>query len=170
MPASQDILDKLTACKSPWHCTKKEVPNNNEIVLCAYYTGENSKDNHIKGYKVIVAQYHNLKIDNGNYKEVWTYFQFNDEFGNPNTYTDSRKFINNSKFIADDDIRVSSELLDMIDRSSNSNSSKNKANEKNLAQAKQDSPDNISTVFCAYNVQRHASTEPDYWMRIPTII
>ena len=50
------ILGKLSsACCSPWKSTYVELPEYNTIVLAAYYTGEESSINPVKGYKIYLA-------------------------------------------------------------------------------------------------------------------
>ena len=153
MATSQEILDKLNKCKAPWHCSKKELPPLNTLILCAYYTGESSNMNHLKGYKLVISYRYTLKNDAGIEKDLWLVFPFINNLSNANNYSDARIFSNTCCFETDKETTDS--FLKTTDKCPG------QANgEQNIVTA-----NNFGVYFTCFK----PCSVPNYWMFIPDI-
>ena len=163
------ILSRLSsACCSPWKSTYVELPEYNTIVLAAYYTGEESSINPVKGYKIYLAMLY--KSENTN-KDTWCIMtnsgsKVNYDFSistidekstswslpTPFTYKNTQemdKFFGYSRDITDRIIKSSLDKNDSLD-------------EQEIQQAKL-----LSTTLSLS--QKDLDTAPMFWMYIPQI-
>ena len=157
------ILGKLSsACCSPWKSTYVELPEYNTIVLAAYYTGEESSINLVKGYKIYLAILYKSKDTN---KGTWCImtnsgskvnYNFSistiDEKSTPFTYKNTQemdKFFGYSRDITDRIIKSSLDKNDSLD-------------EQEIQQAQ-----TLSTTLSLS--QKDLDTAPMFWMYIPQI-
>lgn len=157
------ILGKLSsACCSPWKSTYVELPEYNTIVLAAYYTGEESSINPVKGYKIYLAILYKSKDTN---KDTWCImtnsgskvnYNFSistiDERSTPFTYKNTQemdKFFGYSRDITDRIIKSSLDKNDSLD-------------EQEIQQLRA-----LSTTLSLS--QKDLDTAPMFWMYIPQI-
>ena len=157
------ILSKLSsACCSPWKSTYVELPEYNTIVLAAYYTGEESSINPVKGYKIYLAILYKSKDTN---KATWCImtnsgskvnYNFSistiDEKSTPFTYKNTKemdKFFGYSRDITDRIIKSSLDKNDSLD-------------EQEIQQLRA-----LSTTLSLS--QKDLDTAPMFWMYIPQI-
>ena len=157
------ILGKLSsACCSPWKSTYVELPEYNTIVLAAYYTGEESSINPVKGYKIYLAILYKSKDTN---KDTWCImtnsgskvnYNFSistiDEKSTPFTYKNTQemdKFFGYSRDITDRIIKSSLDKNDSLD-------------EQEIQQLRA-----LSTTLSLS--QKDLDTAPMFWMYIPQI-
>ena len=157
------ILGKLSsACCSPWKSTYVELPEYNTIVLAAYYTGEESSINPVKGYKMYLAILYK-SIDTN--KDTWRImtnagskvnYNFSisaiDEKSTPFTYKNTKemdKFFGYSRDITDRIIKSSLDKNDSLD-------------EQEIQQLRA-----LSTTLSLS--QKDLNTAPMFWMYIPQI-
>ena len=157
------ILGKLSsACCSPWKSTYVELPEYNTIVLAAYYTGEESSINPVKGYKIYLAILYKSKDTN---KDTWRImtnsgskvnYNFSisaiDEKSTPFTYKNTKemdKFFGYSRDITDRIIKSSLDKNDSLD-------------EQEIQQLRA-----LSTTLSLS--QKDLDTAPMFWMYIPQI-
>lgn len=157
------ILSKLSsACCSPWKSTYVELPEYNTIVLAAYYTGEESYMNPVKGYKIYLAMLYK-SIDTN--KDTWCImtnsgskvnYDFSisiiDEKSTPFTYKNTQemdKFFGYSHDITDRIIKSSLDKNDSLD-------------EQEIQQLRA-----LSTTLSLS--QKDLDTAPMFWMYIPQI-
>ena len=157
------ILGKLSsACCSPWKSTYVELPEYNTIVLAAYYTGEESSINPVKGYKIYLAILYK-SIDTS--KDTWCImtnsgskvnYNFSisaiDEKSTPFTYKNTQemdKFFGYSRDITDRIIKSSLDKNDSLD-------------EQEIQQLRA-----LSTTLSLS--QKDLDTAPMFWMYIPQI-
>ena len=157
------ILGKLSsACCSPWKSTYVELPEYNTIVLAAYYTGEESSINPVKGYKIYLAMLYK-SIDTN--KDTWCImtnsgskvnYDFSistiDEISTPFTYKNTQemdKFFGYSRDITDRIIKSSLDKNDSLD-------------EQEIQQLRA-----LSTTLSLS--QKDLDTAPMFWMYIPQI-
>ena len=157
------ILGKLSsACCSPWKSTYVELPEYNTIVLAAYYTGEESSINPVKGYKIYLAVLYKSKDTN---KDTWCImtnsgskvnYNFSistiDEKSTPFTYKNTQemdKFFGYSRDITDRIIKSSLDKNDSLD-------------EQEIQQLRA-----LSTTLSLS--QKDLDTAPMFWMYIPQI-
>lgn len=157
------ILGKLSsACCSPWKSTYVELPEYNTIVLAAYYTGEESSINPVKGYKIYLAILYKSKDTN---KDTWCImtnsgskvnYNFSistiDEKSTPFTYKNTKemdKFFGYSRDITDRIIKSSLDKNDSLD-------------EQEIQQLRA-----LSTTLSLS--QKDLDTAPMFWMYIPQI-
>lgn len=157
------ILGKLSsACCSPWKSTYVELPEYNTIVLAAYYTGEESSINPVKGYKIYLAILYK-SIDTN--KDMWRImtnagskvnYNFSisaiDEKSTPFTYKNTQemdKFFGYSRDITDRIIKSSLDKNDSLD-------------EQEIQQLRA-----LSTTLSLS--QKDLDTAPMFWMYIPQI-
>ena len=157
------ILGKLSsACCSPWKSTYVELPEYNTIVLAAYYTGEESSINPVKGYKIYLAILYESKDTN---KDTWCImtnsgskvnYNFSistiDEKSTPFTYKNTQemdKFFGYSRDITDRIIKSSLDKNDSLD-------------EQEIQQLRA-----LSTTLSLS--QKDLDTAPMFWMYIPQI-
>ena len=157
------ILGKLSsACCSPWKSTYVELPEYNTIVLAAYYTGEESSINPVKGYKIYLAILYKSKDTN---KDTWCImtnsgskvnYNFSistiDEKSTPFTYKNTQemdKFLGYSRDITDRIIKSSLDKNDSLD-------------EQEIQQLRA-----LSTTLSLS--QKDLDTAPMFWMYIPQI-
>lgn len=157
------ILGKLSgACCSPWKSTYVELPEYNTIVLAAYYTGEESSINPVKGYKIYLAILYK-SIDTN--KDTWRImtnsgskvnYNFSisaiDEKSTPFTYKNTQemdKFFGYSRDITDRIIKSSLDKNDSLD-------------EQEIQQLRA-----LSTTLSLS--QKDLDTAPMFWMHIPQI-
>ena len=157
------ILGKLSsACCSPWKSTYVELPEYNTIVLAAYYTGEESSINPVKGYKIYLAILYKSKDTN---KATWCImtnsgskvnYNFSistiDEKSTPFTYKNTQemdKFFGYSRDITDRIIKSSLDKNDSLD-------------EQEIQQLRA-----LSTTLSLS--QKDLDTAPMFWMYIPQI-
>ena len=157
------ILSKLSsACCSPWKSTYVELPEYNTIVLAAYYTGEESSINPVKGYKIYLAILYK-SIDTN--KDTWRImtnagskvnYNFSisaiDEKSTPFTYKNTKemdKFFGYSRDITDRIIKSSLDKNDSLD-------------EQEIQQLRA-----LSTTLSLS--QKDLDTAPMFWMYIPQI-
>ena len=157
------ILSKLSsACCSPWKSTYVELPEYNTIVLAAYYTGEESSINPVKGYKIYLAILYK-SIDTN--KDTWCImtnsgskvnYNFSisaiDEKSTPFTYKNTKemdKFFGYSRDITDRIIKSSLDKNDSLD-------------EQEIQQLRA-----LSTTLSLS--QKDLDTAPMFWMYIPQI-
>lgn len=157
------ILGKLSsACCSPWKSTYVELPEYNTIVLAAYYTGEESSINPVKGYKIYLAILYK-SIDTN--KDTWCImtnsgskvnYNFSisaiDEKSTPFTYKNTQemdKFFGYSRDITDRIIKSSLDKNDSLD-------------EQEIQQLRA-----LSTTLSLS--QKDLDTAPMFWMYIPQI-
>ena len=157
------ILGKLSgACCSPWKSTYVELPEYNTIVLAAYYTGEESVMNPVKGYKIYLAMLYKSEDTN---KDTWCImtnsgskvnYDFSiriiDEKSTPFTYKNTKemdKFFGHSRDITDRIIKSSLDKNDSLD-------------EQEIQQLRA-----LSTTLSLS--QKDLDTAPMFWMYIPQI-
>ena len=157
------ILSKLSsACCSPWKSTYVELPEYNTIVLAAYYTGEESSINPVKGYKIYLAMLYKSEDTN---KDTWCImtnsgskvnYNFSisaiDEKSTPFTYKNTKemdKFFGYSRDITDRIIKSSLDKNDSLD-------------EQEIQQLRA-----LSTTLSLS--QKDLDTAPMFWMYIPQI-
>ena len=157
------ILGRLSsACCSPWKSTYVELPEYNTIVLAAYYTGEESSINPVKGYKIYLAILYKSKDTN---KDTWCImtnsgskvnYNFSistiDEKSTPFTYKNTQemdKFFGYSRDITDRIIKSSLDKNDSLD-------------EQEIQQLRA-----LSTILSLS--QKDLDTAPMFWMYIPQI-
>ena len=157
------ILGRLSsACCSPWKSTYVELPEYNTIVLAAYYTGEESSINPVKGYKIYLAILYK-SIDTN--KDTWRImtnagskvnYNFSistiDEKSTPFTYKNTKemdKFFGHSRDITDRIIKSSLDKNDSLD-------------EQEIQQLRA-----LSTTLSLS--QKDLDTAPMFWMYIPQI-
>lgn len=157
------ILGKLSsACCSPWKSTYVELPEYNTIVLAAYYTGEESSMNPVKGYKIYLAILYKSEDTN---KDTWCImtnsgskvnYNFSistiDEKSTPFTYKNTKemdKFFGYSRDITDRIIKSSLDKNDSLD-------------EQEIQQLRA-----LSTTLSLS--QKDLDTAPMFWMYIPQI-
>ena len=157
------ILGKLSsACCSPWKSTYVELPEYNTIVLAAYYTGEESSINPVKGYKMYLAILYKSEDTN---KDTWCImtnsgskvnYNFSirtiDEKYTPFTYKNTKemdKFFGHSRDITDRIIKSSLDKNDSLD-------------EQEIQQLRA-----LSTTLSLS--QKDLDTAPMFWMYIPQI-
>ena len=157
------ILGKLSsACCSPWKSTYVELPEYNTIVLAAYYTGEESSINPVKGYKIYLAILYK-SIDTN--KDTWCImtnsgskvnYNFSlstiDEKSTPFTFKNTQemdKFFGYSRDITDRIIKSSLDKNDSLD-------------EQEIQQLRA-----LSTTMSLS--QKDLDTAPMFWMYIPQI-
>ena len=157
------ILGKLSsACCSPWKSTYVELPEYNTIVLAAYYTGEESSINPVKGYKIYLAILYK-SIDTN--KDTWRImtnagskvnYNFSistiDEKSTPFTYKNTKemdKFFGYSRDITDRIIKSSLDKNDSLE-------------EQEIQQLRA-----LSTTLSLS--QKDLDTAPMFWMYIPQI-
>ena len=157
------ILGKLSsACCSQWKSTYVELPEYNTIVLAAYYTGEESSINPVKGYKIYLAILYKSKDTN---KDTWhimtnsgskVNYNFSisaiDEKSTPFTYKNTKemdKFFGYSRDITDRIIKSSLDKNDSLD-------------EQEIQQLRA-----LSTTLSLS--QKDLDTAPMFWMYIPQI-
>ena len=157
------ILGKLSsACCSPWKSTYVELPEYNTIVLAAYYTGEESSINPVKGYKIYLAMMYK-SIDTN--KDTWCImtnsgskvnYDFSistiDEKSTPFTFKNTQemdKFFGHSRDITDRIIKSSLDKNDSLD-------------EQEIQQLRA-----LSTTLPLS--QKDLDTAPMFWMYIPQI-
>lgn len=157
------ILGKLSsACCSPWKSTYVELPEYNTIVLAAYYTGEESSINPVKGYKIYLAMLYK-SIDTN--KDTWCImtnsgskvnYDFSiriiDEKSTPFTFKNTQemdKFFGHSRDITDRIIKSSLDKNDTLD-------------EQEIQQLRA-----LSTTLSLS--QKDLDTAPMFWMYIPQI-
>lgn len=157
------ILGKLSsACCSPWKSTYVELPEYNTIVLAAYYTGEESSINPVKGYKIYLAMLYK-SIDTN--KDTWCImtnsgskvnYDFSistiDEKSTPFTFKNTQemdKFFGHSRDITDRIIKSSLDKNDSLD-------------EQEIQQLRA-----LSTTLSLS--QKDLDTAPMFWMYIPQI-
>lgn len=157
------ILGKLSsACCSPWKSTYVELPEYNTIVLAAYYTGEESSINPVKGYKIYLAILYKSEDTN---KDTWCImtnsgskvnYNFSisiiDEKSTPFTYKNTQemdKFFGYSRDITDRIIKSSLDKNDSLD-------------EQEIQQLRA-----LSTTLSLS--QKDLDTAPMFWMYIPQI-
>lgn len=157
------ILGKLSsACCSPWKSTYVELPEYNTIVLAAYYTGEESSINPVKGYKIYLAMLYK-SIDTN--KDTWCImtnsgskvnYDFSisiiDEKSTPFTFKNTQemdKFFGHSHDITDRIIKSSLDKNDSLD-------------EQEIQQLRA-----LSTTLSLS--QKDLDTAPMFWMYIPQI-
>ena len=157
------ILGKLSsACCSPWKSTYVELPEYNTIVLAAYYTGEESSINPVKGYKIYLAILYK-SIDTN--KDTWCImtnsgskvnYNFSlstiDEKSTPFTFKNTQemdKFFGYSRDITDRIIKSSLDKNDSLD-------------EQEIQQLRA-----LSTTLSLS--QKDLDTAPMFWMYIPQI-
>ena len=157
------ILGRLSsACCSPWKSTYVELPEYNTIVLAAYYTGEESSINPVKGYKIYLAILYK-SIDTN--KDTWRImtnagskvnYNFSisaiDEKSTPFTYKNTKemdKFFGYSRDITDRIIKSSLDKNDSLD-------------EQEIQQLRA-----LSTTLSLS--QKDLDTAPMFWMYIPQI-
>ena len=157
------ILGKLSsACCSPWKSTYVELPEYNTIVLAAYYTGEESSINPVKGYKIYLAMLYK-SIDTN--KDTWCImtnsgskvnYNFSistiDEKSTPFTFKNTQemdKFFGYSRDITDRIIKSSLDKNDSLD-------------EQEIQQLRA-----LSTTLSLS--QKDLDTAPMFWMYIPQI-
>ena len=157
------ILGKLSsACCSPWKSTYVELPEYNTIVLAAYYTGEESVMNPVKGYKIYLAMLYKSEDTN---KDKWCImtnsgskvnYDFSisiiDEKSTPFTYKNTQemdKFFGHSCDITDRIIKSSLDKNDSLD-------------EQEIQQLRA-----LSTTLSLS--QKDLDTAPMFWMYIPQI-
>ena len=157
------ILGKLSsACCSPWKSTYVELPEYNTIVLAAYYTGEESYMNPVKGYKIYLAMLYKSEDTN---KDTWCImtnsgskvnYDFSiriiDEKSTPFTFKNTQemdKFFGHSRDITDRIIKSSLDKNDTLD-------------EQEIQQLRA-----LSTTLSLS--QKDLDTAPMFWMYIPQI-
>lgn len=157
------ILGKLSsACCSPWKSTYVELPEYNTIVLAAYYTGEESSINPVKGYKIYMAMLYKSEDTN---KDTWCImtnsgskvnYNFSistiDEKSTPFTYKNTQemdKFFGYSRDITDRIIKSSLDKNDSLD-------------EQEIQQLRA-----LSTTLSLS--QKDLDSAPMFWMYIPQI-
>ena len=157
------ILSKLSsACCSPWKSTYVELPEYNTIVLAAYYTGEESSINPVKGYKIYLAMLYK-SIDTN--KDTWCImtnsgskvnYDFSSstigEMSTPFTFKNTQemdKFFGYSRDITDRIIKSSLDKNDTLD-------------EQEIQQLRA-----LSTTLSLS--QKDLDTAPMFWMYIPQI-
>lgn len=157
------ILGKLSSgCCSPWKSTYVELPEYNTIVLAAYYTGEESSINPVKGYKIYLAMLYK-SIDTN--KDTWCImtnsgskvnYDFSistiDEKSTPFTFKNTQemdKFFGHSCDITDRIIKSSLDKNDTLD-------------EQEIQQLRA-----LSTTLSLS--QKDLDTAPMFWMYIPQI-
>lgn len=157
------ILGKLSsACCSPWKSTYVELPEYNTIVLAAYYTGEESSINPVKGYKIYLAMLYK-SIDTN--KDTWCIMtnsgsKVNYDFSistigeksTPFTFKNTQemdKFFGYSRDITDRIIKSSLDKNDSLD-------------EQEIQQLRA-----LSTTLSLS--QKDLDTAPMFWMYIPQI-
>lgn len=157
------ILGKLSsACCSPWKSTYVELPEYNTIVLAAYYTGEESYMNPVKGYKIYLAMLYKSEDTN---KDTWCImtnsgskvnYDFSisiiDEKSTPFTFKNTQemdKFFGHSCDITDRIIKSSLDKNDSLD-------------EQEIQQLRA-----LSTTLSLS--QKDLDTAPMFWMYIPQI-
>ena len=157
------ILGKLSSgCCSPWKSTYVELPEYNTIVLAAYYTGEESSINPVKGYKIYLAMLYK-SIDTN--KDTWCImtnsgskvnYDFSistiDEKSTPFTFKNTQemdKFFGHSCDITDRIIKSSFDKNDSLD-------------EQEIQQLRA-----LSTTLSLS--QKDLDTAPMFWMYIPQI-
>lgn len=157
------ILSKLSsACCSPWKSTYVELPEYNTIVLAAYYTGEESSMNPVKGYKIYLAVLYKSEDTNKGMWRIMTNsgskvnYNFSisaiDEKSTPFTYKNTQemdKFFGYSRDITDRIIKNSLDKNDSLD-------------EQEIQQAQL-----LSTTLSLS--QKDLDTAPMFWMYIPQI-
>lgn len=157
------ILGKLSsACCSPWKSTYVELPEYNTIVLAAYYTGEESSINPVKGYKIYLAiLYKSIDTNKGTWcimtnsgSKVNYNFSIStiDEKSTPFTYKNTKemdKFFGHSCDITDRIIKSSLDKNDTLD-------------EQEIQQLRA-----LSTTLLLS--QKDLDTAPMFWMYIPQI-
>lgn len=157
------ILSKLSsACCSPWKSTYVELPEYNTIVLAAYYTGEESSINPVKGYKIYLAMLYKSEDTN---KDTWCImtnsgskvnYNFSistiDEKSTPFTFKNTKdmdKFFGYSRDITDRIIKSSLDKNDSLD-------------EQEIQQLRA-----LSTILSLS--QKDLDSAPMFWMYIPQI-
>ena len=157
------ILSKLSSAScSPWKSTYVELPEYNTIVLAAYYTGEESSMNPVKGYKIYLALMYKNEDTN---KDTWCImtnfgskvnYNFSistiDEKSTPFTYKNTKdmdKFFGYSRDITDRIIKNSLDKNDSLD-------------EQEIQQARL-----LSTTLALS--QKDLDSAPMFWMHIPQI-
>ena len=157
------ILGKLSSgCCSPWKSTYVELPEYNTIVLAAYYTGEESSINPVKGYKIYLAILYKSEDTS---KDTWCImtnsgskvnYNFSistiDEKSAPFTYKNTKemdKFFGYSRDITDRIIKSSLDKNDSLD-------------EQEIQQLRA-----LSTTLSLS--QKDLDTAPMFWMYIPQI-
>lgn len=157
------ILSKLSsACCSPWRSIDVELPEYNTIVLAAYYTGEESSMNPVKGYKIYLALMYKNEDTNKDSWCIMTNFgskvNYNfsistiDEKSTPFTYKNTQemdKFFGYSRDITDRIIKNSLDKNDSLD-------------EQEIQQARL-----LSTTLALS--QKDLDSAPMFWMYIPQI-
>lgn len=157
------ILSKLSsACCSPWKSTYVELPEYNTIVLAAYYTGEESSMNPVKGYKIYLAVLYKSEDTNKGMWRIMTNsgskvnYNFSisaiDEKSTPFTYKNTKemdKFFGYSRDITDRIIKSSLDKNDSLD-------------EQEIQQLRA-----LSTTLSLS--QKDLNTAPMFWMYIPQI-
>lgn len=157
------ILSKLSsACCSPWKSTYVELPEYNTIVLAAYYTGEESSMNPVKGYKIYLAVLYKSEDTNKGMWRIMTNsgskvnYNFSisaiDEKSTPFTYKNTKemdKFFGYSRDITDRIIKSSLDKNDSLD-------------EQEIQQLRA-----LSTTLSLS--QKDLDTAPMFWMYIPQI-
>lgn len=157
------ILGKLSsACCSPWKSTYVELPEYNTIVLAAYYTGEESSMNPVKGYKIYLAVLYKSEDTNKGMWRIMTNsgskvnYNFSisaiDEKSTPFTYKNTKemdKFFGYSRDITDRIIKSSLDKNDSLD-------------EQEIQQLRA-----LSTTLSLS--QKDLNTAPMFWMYIPQI-
>lgn len=157
------ILGKLSsACCSPWKSTYVELPEYNTIVLAAYYTGEESSMNPVKGYKIYLAVLYKSEDTNKGMWRIMTNsgskvnYNFSisaiDEKSTPFTYKNTKemdKFFGYSRDITDRIIKSSLDKNDSLD-------------EQEIQQLRA-----LSTTLSLS--QKDLDTAPMFWMYIPQI-
>lgn len=157
------ILGKLSsACCSPWKSTYVELPEYNTIVLAAYYTGEESYMNPVKGYKIYLAMLYKSEYTN---KDTWCImtnsgskvnYDFSistiDEKSTPFTFKNTQemdKFFRHSCDITDRIIKSSLDKNDSLD-------------EQEIQQLR------ALSITLSLS-QKDLDTAPMFWMYIPQI-
>lgn len=167
------IIERLLSRHSAkWKSPKQELPDCDKLVLAAYYTGEESRFNTNKGYKIYLALYHMgdmyPEFNNNDDSKLTTckWYIISNDFSNvnystvitkdklPNKTKQNKEYINSiiecqklSKII----------LEHSITKKKHINISK-----EDLGKANVDS--------YIYNIESHEKDiTPDFWMYIPEI-
>ena len=161
----EDIIGRLTKCKSPWHYTNDEKPEYGVLVICAYYTGENSKFNPLKGYRITLAIRTNLTGKDGSKTDNWLEFQTveaSEVKDNDYSYYGSRLYTNNLQHISDKDDNIIVEILN------NESEPGNFMQEQTSNKVYYTNNKFLETIVDYWNSSK-PSTQPEYWMSIPLL-
>lgn len=149
--SKDNILKKLTKCSKPWHCTNDEVPDYDVLVICAYYTGDNSKFNPLKGYCISLAERVYMTHSDGMKEDMW--IVISNDLKLDQTYDACMFFKNNLSMSCG---KLQSDNLSEV------------LNDHQDDETTYDNCSFLETVQNYYN-NLEPATKPDYWMYIPTL-